>query len=102
MNMPGNFSNTILTMKFKVKGRMRIKLKKYSYIRLKQVSNPSASHREKESQLHDIHTMLGCRDKGKNKQRSMTFCTGVKFSKWSDFIENGLKLMRLICDSKKV
>ena len=39
--------------------------------------------------------------KGKIRKRSMTFCTGVKFSKLSDFIENGLKLMRLICRFKK-
>ena len=36
--------------------------------------------------------MLCYRDKGQNKKRSLTFCTGVKFSGWSDFDENRLKL----------
>ena len=36
--------------------------------------------------------MLRSRDKGQNNKRSLTFCTGVKFSSWFDFNENGLKL----------
>ena len=31
----------------------------------------------------------------------MTFRIGVKFSKWSDFIENGLKLIGLLCGLNK-
>ena len=48
--------------------------------------------KEQKSKLHDIHTMLRYRDKGQNKKRSLTFCPGVKFSRWSDFDENRLKL----------
>ena len=43
--------------------------------------------------LHEIYTMLRSRDKGQTNKRSLTFCTGVKFSSWFDFIENGLKLI---------
>ena len=39
--------------------------------------------------------------KGKIGKRSTTFCTVVKFTKWSDFIENGLKLIGLLCRLKK-
>ena len=45
--------------------------------------------------------MLRYRDKGQNKKRSLTFCTGVKFSRWSDFDENRLKLIRLSHGFKK-
>ena len=34
-------------------------------------------------------------------RKSLTFYTGVKFSKWSDFNENGLKLIGLSCRFKK-
>ena len=44
-NMPGIFSNRILTMKSKVKGDMGIKLKNAS-IRLKHISNSSSCHKE--------------------------------------------------------
>ena len=38
--------------------------------------------------------MLRFRDKGQNKKRSLTFCTGFKFSRLSDFDESRLKLIR--------
>ena len=79
-NMPGIFSNSILTMKFKVKGYMGIKLKN-APIRFKHISNSSSRHKEQTSQLHDIHTMFRCQDKGIKGKRSTTFRTGVKFSK---------------------
>ena len=41
--------------------------------------------------------MFRCQDKGIKGKRSTTFRTGVKFSKWSDLIENGLKLIGLLC-----
>ena len=44
-NMPGIFSNSILTMKSKVKGNMGIKLKN-APIRLKHISNSSSRHNE--------------------------------------------------------
>ena len=44
-NMPGIFSNSILTMKSKVKGNMVIKLK-YGPIRLKHISNSFSRHKE--------------------------------------------------------
>ena len=44
-NMPGIFSNSILTMKSEVKGNMGIKLKN-APIRLKHVSNSSSRHKE--------------------------------------------------------
>ena len=37
--------------------------------------------------------MLRSWDKGQNNKRSLTFCTGVKFSSWFDFNESGLKLI---------
>ena len=54
--------------------------------------------------------MLRFRDKGQNMKRSLTFCTGVKFSRWSDFDENRLKLIRsphgfkkcIVCHTKNV
>ena len=42
--------------------------------------------------------MFSYRDKGKNKKS----ITGVKNSKWPDFIEKGLKLMGLLGRSKEV
>ena len=44
-NMPGIFSNSILTMKSKVKGNMGIKLKN-APIRLKHISNSSSRRKE--------------------------------------------------------
>ena len=67
-NMPGIFPNGFLTMKSKVKGNMGIKLKN-APIRLKYISNSSSSHKEWKSQLHDIHTMFRCQDKGKNREK---------------------------------
>ena len=43
--MPGIFSNSILTMKSKVKGNIGIKLKNVP-IRLKHISNSSSRHKE--------------------------------------------------------
>ena len=57
--------------------------------------NSSLGHKRQKIQLHEIYTMLRSRprDKGQNNKRSLTFCTGVKFSSWFDFNENGLKLI---------
>ena len=44
-NMPGIFSNSILTMKSKVKGNIWIKLKN-APIRLKHISNSSSRQKE--------------------------------------------------------
>ena len=44
-NMPGIFSNSILTMKSKVKGNMGIKLKN-APIMLKNISNSFSRHKE--------------------------------------------------------
>ena len=57
------------------------------------MSNSSLGHKELKIQLHEIYTMLRSQDKGQNNKRSLTFCTGVKFSSWFDFNENGLKLI---------
>ena len=57
------------------------------------MSNSSLGHKEQKIQLHEIYTMLRSRDKGQNNKRSLTFGTGVKFSSWFDFNENGLKLI---------
>ena len=54
--------------------------------------NSSLGHKEQKIQLHETYTMLRSRDKGQNNKRSLTFRTGVKFSSWFDFNENGLKL----------
>ena len=54
------------------------------------MSNAFLGHEEQKIQLHEIYTMLRSRDKGQNNKRSLTFCTGVKFS---SFNENGLKLI---------
>ena len=57
------------------------------------MSNSSLGHKEQKIQLHEIYTMLHSRDRGQNNKRSLTFCTGVKFSTWFDVNENGLKLI---------
>ena len=44
------------------------------------MSNSSLGHKEQKIQLHEIYTMLRSRDKGQNNKRSLTFCTGAKFS----------------------
>ena len=51
-------------------------------IRLYCMSNSSLGHKEQKIQLHEIHIGLTfrSRDKGQNNKRSLTFCTGVKFS----------------------
>ena len=61
--------------------------------------NSSLGHKVKKNQLHEIHTTF--RDKGQNDKRSLTFCTGVKMSNWSNFNENGLKLIRVPCRFRK-
>ena len=53
----------------------------------------SSHYKEQKSQSHDLRMMLRFRDKGQIKKRSLTFCAGVKFSRWSDFDENRLKLI---------
>ena len=55
-------------MKSMVKGNMGIKLKN-APIRLKYISISSSSHKEQKSQLHDIHAMFRCQDKGKNREK---------------------------------
>ena len=57
------------------------------------MSNSSLGHKEQKIQLHEIYIMIRSRDKGQSNKRSLTFCTGVKFSSWFDFTENGLKLI---------
>ena len=57
------------------------------------MSNSSLGYKEQEIQLHDIHTMFRSREEIKNNERSLPFCTGVKFSSLFDFNENGLKLI---------
>ena len=57
------------------------------------MSNSSLGHKEQKIQLHGIYTTLHSRDEGQNIKRSLTFCTGVKFSSWFNFNENGLKLI---------
>ena len=57
------------------------------------MSNSSLGHKEQKIQLHKIHTMFCSSDRGQNNLRSLTFCTGVKFSNWFDFNEIGLKLI---------
>ena len=59
------------------------------------MSNSSLGLKEQNSQLYKIHTMFHSQDRGQNNERSLTFCTGVKFSSSSDSKENGLKLIRL-------
>ena len=58
-------------------------------------------HKEQKSQLHEIHTAFRSPNRGQNNKRSLTFCTGVKFSSWSNFNENGLKLIGLSCRFRK-
>ena len=41
--------------------------------------------------ISDICTILRYQDIGQNEKRSLTFCTWVKFSRWSDFYENRRK-----------
>ena len=65
------------------------------------MSNSSLGHKEQKSQLHEIHTTFRSRDIGQNNKRSLTFCTRVKFSSWSNFNETGLKLIRLSCRFRK-
>ena len=62
----------------------------------------SLGRKEQKSQLYEIHTTFRSPDRGQNNKRSLTFCTGVKFSSWSDFNENGLKLNGLFCGFKNV
>ena len=62
----------------------------------------SLGHKEQKSQLHEIHTTFRSPDRGQNNKRSLTFCTGVKFSSWSNFNENGLKLFGLSCGFRKM
>ena len=57
------------------------------------MSNSSLGHKEQKIQLYEIYTMLRSRDRGQNNKRSLTFCTGVKFSSRFYFNENGLKLI---------
>ena len=57
------------------------------------MSNSCLGHKEQKIKLHEIYTMLRSRDKGQNNKRSLTLRTGVKFSGWFDFNENGLKLI---------
>ena len=45
--------------------------------------------------------MFRSRDTGQNNKRSLTFCTGVKFSSWSNFNETGLKWIKLSCRFRK-
>ena len=40
-------------------------------------------------------------DRGQNNKRSLTFCTGVRFSSSSNFNKNVLKLIRLSCRFRK-
>ena len=61
----------------------------------------SLGHKEQKSQLQEIQTMFRSPDRGQNNKRSLTFCTGVKFSSWSNFNENGLKLIGLSCRFRK-
>ena len=70
-------------------------------INLKCMSIYSLGHKEQKSQLQEIHTTFRSPDKGQNNKRSLTFCTGVKFSSWSNFNENGLKLIGLSCRFRK-
>ena len=59
------------------------------------MSNSSLGHKEQKRQLHEIHTTFRSRDRGQNNKMSLTFCTGVKVSSWSNFNENELKLIGL-------
>ena len=61
----------------------------------------SLGHKEQKSQLPEIHTTFRSPDRGQNNKRSLTFCTGVKFSSWSNFNENGLNLIGLSCRFRK-
>ena len=65
------------------------------------MSNSSLGLKEQKSQLYKIHATFRPQDRGQNNERSLTFCTGVKYSSLSDSNENGLKLIRLSCTFRK-
>ena len=83
MNKSDNFSHTILTMKYKVKGNIEIKLKN-TPISLKQII-PLVITSKTVNYMISIRCFV-VEIQEKIRKRSMIFCTGVKFSKWSDFV----------------
>ena len=53
--------------------------------------NSSLGRKEQKSQLHKFHTIFRSRDRSHNNKRSLTVCTGVKFSSWFDFNMHALQ-----------
>ena len=74
----------------------------FKMIKLSYNANQILPWRVRSTKINDMNSIRRflLEIKVKNK-RSVTFCTGVKFSSWSNFNENGLKLIRLWCRFRK-